>query len=291
MAQRRDRPSFALQALARCGIAADMCRKNFDCDQAIQSRIARAIDLAHAARTERGHNLVRAEANARTKRHVFERGALCSADPEASVPARGRLICAGASVAVTNMRAHIAIQRSRVTSHSREPDLKQALRPVPGYERAVREVSRMLAEAGIRHALVGALGANAYRKRPRTTEDIEFLVGDEAFEAHQGGYVTMRVPIIEFDGIDVDQVPLTDALRVIENDLNRAQVSEGVPIAPVDTIVVMKLLAGRTQDLADVEAIVASGADRDHLRAAVQQAAPGRADLLEKLLDNADRKR
>jgi hypothetical protein len=32
----------------------------------------------------------------------------------------------------------------------REPDLKRALRPVPTYERAVREVSRMLSEAGIR---------------------------------------------------------------------------------------------------------------------------------------------
>lgn len=62
-----------------------------------------------------------------------------------------------------------------------EPDLKRALRLVPSYERAVREVSRMLSEAGIRHALVGALGANAYRSRPRTTETIDFLVGDEAF--------------------------------------------------------------------------------------------------------------
>lgn len=55
----------------------------------------------------------------------------------------------------------------------------------------------MLANAGIRHALVGALGANAYRSRPRTTEDIDFLVGDEAFQRHEGGFVTMRVPVVE----------------------------------------------------------------------------------------------
>jgi len=53
----------------------------------------------------------------------------------------------------------------------------------------------------------------------------------------------------------------------------------------------MKLLAGRTQDLADVEAIVASGADRDLLRAAVQRAAPDRADMLERLFANVDRDR
>lgn len=173
----------------------------------------------------------------------------------------------------------------------REPDLKRALRPVPTYDRAVREVSRMLASAGIRHALAGALGANAYRSRPRTTEHIDFLVGDEAFQAHPGGFVTMRVPVVEFDGIAIDQVPLGDALRVLEDGLNRAPVSDGVPIAPLDTIVMMKLLAGRTQDLADVEAIVSSGADRHLLRTAVRQMAPDRLETLERLFDNADRAR
>lgn len=173
----------------------------------------------------------------------------------------------------------------------RQPDLKQALRPVPGYERAVREVSKMLRAAGIRHALVGALGANAYRSRPRTTEDINFLVGDEAFETHPPGFVTMRVPVVEFDGIEVDQIPLTEALRVVEDGLNAAPVSEGVPIARVDTIVVMKLIAGRTQDLADVEAIVDSGADREVLRAAVSKAIPERADTLQTLFENVDRGR
>jgi len=173
-------------------------------------------------------------------------------------------------------------------SPGREPDLTRALRPVPGYERAVREISRMLSAAGIRHALVGALGANAYRNRPRTTEDIDFLVGDEAFQSHPGGFVTMRVPIIEFDGIDVDQVPLTASLRVVEEGLNRARVSNGVPIAPVDTIVVMKLLAGRSQDLADIEAIVASGADRELLTAAVEKAVPDRAHMLQRLFGNVD---
>lgn len=174
---------------------------------------------------------------------------------------------------------------------SREPDLQRALRPVPTYERAVREVSRMLSDAGVRHALVGALGANAYRSRPRTTEDIDFLVGDEAFESHSAGYVTMRVPVVEFDGIAIDQVPLTESLRLLEDGLNRAHVSDGVPIAPVDTIVVMKLLVGRTQDLADIEAIIASGADRERLAAAVAKALPDRSEAFARLCANVDRAR
>jgi hypothetical protein len=171
------------------------------------------------------------------------------------------------------------------------PDLKRALLLVPTFERAVREVSRMLREAGIRHALVGALAVNAYRDRPRTTADIDFLVADEAFEHHPGGFVTLRVPVVEFDGIDIDQVPLTEALRVVEESLHRAPVSEGVPIAPLDTIVIMKLLAGRHQDLADVESIVASGGDRAFLRAAVQKIVPRCADTLEQLFANVDRAR
>lgn len=149
----------------------------------------------------------------------------------------------------------------------------------------------MLAEAGIRHALVAALGANAYRNRPRTTEDIDFLVGDEAFQSHPGGFVTLRVPVIEFDGIDVDQVPLTDALRVVEDALNRPVVSGGVPIASVDMIVIMKLLAARTQDLADVEAIIASGADREFLAKAVEKAIPERIETLQRLFNNVDHSR
>jgi hypothetical protein len=170
----------------------------------------------------------------------------------------------------------------------REPELKRALRPVTAYERAVRAVSKLVREAGIRHALVGTLGANAYRSRPRTTEDIDFLVGDEAFETHPEGFVTMRVPVVEFDGIEIDQVPLTEPLRVIEDGLNRAPVSDGVPIASLDTIVVMKLIAGSTQDLADIEAIISSGADREVLRTAVGRTVPALADVLERLFGNVD---
>ena len=99
----------------------------------------------------------------------------------------------------------------------------------------------------------------------------------------------MRVPVVEFDGIEVDQVPLTEALRLVEDGLNTAPVSDGVPIAAVEIIVVMKLIAGRTQDLADIEAIVDSGIDRELLRTAVRKILPDRTDLLEKLFDNVDR--
>jgi hypothetical protein len=68
-------------------------------------------------------------------------------------------------------------------------------------------------------------------------------------------------------------------------------VSDGVPIASVETVVLMKLLAGRTQDLADIEAIVASRADRERLRSVLAEAAPDHVVVLERLYDNVDRAR
>jgi hypothetical protein len=53
----------------------------------------------------------------------------------------------------------------------------------------------------------------------------------------------------------------------------------------------MKLLTGRTQDLADIEAIIGSGADRELLRATVRAAIPDQADPLERLFENVDRTR
>lgn len=146
----------------------------------------------------------------------------------------------------------------------------------------------MLAAAGIGPRSLGRSVPTLTATGPRTTEEIVFLVGAEAFEKHAAGFVTMRVPVVEFEGIDVDQVPLTDALGVIENGLDDPPVSDGVPIASVETIVMMKLLSGRTQDLADIEAIVDSGADRERLRSAVRATVPERSETLERLFGNVD---
>jgi hypothetical protein len=60
--------------------------------------------------------------------------------------------------------------------------LRRALRPVPTYERAVREVSRMRGRRDPARSGWSARG-ECVRNRPRTTEDIHFLVGEEAFDA------------------------------------------------------------------------------------------------------------
>src|SRR5580704_20745 len=69
---------------------------------------------------------------------------------------------------------------------------------------AMRTASSELARLGVRHALVGglAVGAHGY---PRATKGVDFLVGEEAFEHHAGGIVTMKPGVpIQIGGVLVD---------------------------------------------------------------------------------------
>jgi len=71
---------------------------------------------------------------------------------------------------------------------------------------AMKIASAALRASRIRHVVVGALavGANGF---PRATEDVNFLVGDEAFERHAGGLVTLRAGVpFEVNGVAVDFV-------------------------------------------------------------------------------------
>ena len=58
MIERREDLRFALEAGETIGIVGEDVRKDLDRDVALQLRVARAIDLAHAARAERSDDLV-----------------------------------------------------------------------------------------------------------------------------------------------------------------------------------------------------------------------------------------
>src|SRR5450631_3063778 len=69
MIQRRNDPGFALEPLLRLGIVRKMGGKNLDRYRPVQASVARAINLAHAARPERRFNFIRTESGARGKSH------------------------------------------------------------------------------------------------------------------------------------------------------------------------------------------------------------------------------
>src|SRR5207249_2942831 len=69
--ERRNRLGFALEALAEPRVVDALFRKDLDGNRAVQSRVARAIDLAHPAGSERRDDFIRAETNARFEAHRY----------------------------------------------------------------------------------------------------------------------------------------------------------------------------------------------------------------------------
>src|SRR5215212_4437533 len=99
---------------------------------------------------------------------------------------------------------HLSILRSRAM-HRGRADLSSLEGVVsPTILDALRTASKRLSGLGIRHALVGGLAVGAHGF-PRATKDIDFLVGDEAFEHHEGGVVTMKPGVpIQVGGVLID---------------------------------------------------------------------------------------
>jgi hypothetical protein len=142
------------------------------------------------------------------------------------------------------------------------PDFAQ-LRGVvaPEILAAAEVASGKLREAGIPHALAGglAVGAHGY---PRTTDDVDFLVGDEAFIHHSGGLVTLKVPLIAVGNVRIDMVaiaPTHEEREQLRSAIETPPESEHIPIVPLSALVYMKLKASRQKDLADLVELLKRG--------------------------------
>ncbi len=173
------------------------------------------------------------------------------------------------------------------TPEHNPPDLSR-LRGVvaPEILTAVEVASAKLREAGIPHALAGglAVGAHGY---PRTTDDVDFLVGDEAFEKHAGGLVTLRVPLIAVGKVRIDLVPIDpspDERKQLRPAVESPPQSEQVPIVPLDALIYMKLKAARQKDIADLVELLKRGRiDADEVGRRLAQAAPALAPKWERV--------
>ena len=71
-----------------------------------------------------------------------------------------------------------------------------------------KEMLSCFSDEKVEYLLVGA-HALAVHGHPRATKDVDFLVGDEAFQVHEGGLVTMSAGV----PIQVGDVPV-DALSI-----------------------------------------------------------------------------
>lgn len=122
-----------------------------------------------------------------------------------------------------------------------------------------RRVSETLTRLGVPHALVGGLAVGLHGHL-RATKDVDFLVGEEAF-ASTAPILTLRPELAE-----VVQWGVIDLIAALADDpILVAEVAPGgadfIPVVGIEVLMLMKLRAGRTQDLADIEALVRVGAD------------------------------
>lgn len=126
---------------------------------------------------------------------------------------------------------------------------------------AMHRASKALTQAGVRHAVCGGLAVGAHG-HPRATKDVDFLVGDEAFIVHSGGFVTMSPGVpIQIDGVAIDHLSAKPDEPFLAKALVEAVETVGVRVIPVEALVYMKLRAHRLRDRSDVAELVHAGLD------------------------------
>jgi hypothetical protein len=122
---------------------------------------------------------------------------------------------------------------------------------------AMKAASHALTALGIRHVVVGglAVGANGH---PRATKDVDFLVGDEAFEHHPGGLVTMKggVPI-QVNGVAIDLL----SVQAGEEHLATALEAPMGSMIEAPQLVYLKLKSPRQKDRVDVIELIKAGVE------------------------------
>jgi hypothetical protein len=145
---------------------------------------------------------------------------------------------------------------------------------------ALSDLAALLRELGIRWALIGALAANRYRASPRLTQDVDLLLADagpgiEALDAavrERGWQVQRASPEGELLRLRHPELGVADLLiagtEYQQESLRRARVEpigggETAPVLTAEDVIVHKLIAGRFQDLADIEAILSAGTPLD----------------------------
>jgi len=135
---------------------------------------------------------------------------------------------------------------------------------------AMRVASTALKQAGVRHVVVGGLAVGAHGF-PRATRDVDFLVGDEAFEHHAGGLVTLRSGVpFQVNRVAVDFI----GIEAGEGFLAAALTAEAGSMIDGPSLVYMKLKSPRHRDRTDVIELVKAGLDVDRCRDFLGRHAP-----------------
>lgn len=92
---------------------------------------------------------------------------------------------------------------------------------------------------------------------------------------------------VEAHGIAVDTVSVRDDERHLLSAIEAAEISEGIPVMPLEALVYLKLASPRSQDRQDVLNLVSAGADLDRVRRYLDANAPKLREKLEAIVRTA----
>jgi len=140
---------------------------------------------------------------------------------------------------------------------------------------AAYDASRELTALGIRHAVVGGIAVGAHGA-PRATKDVDFLVNQE--DAFIGALILSFKPgvPIAVRGIVVDYLTPegNEHVELLRRALVEAPESEGIPVVPLEALIVLKLQAARRRDLDDVARLCETADVEEHIRRYLLAEAP-----------------
>jgi hypothetical protein len=127
-------------------------------------------------------------------------------------------------------------------------------------------------------AVCGGLAVGAHG-HIRATDDIDLLVGDEAFET-DGPIVTLKPGVpLEAHGVAIDLIPESAGVRVIDSFED-----DGVPVVSLTTLLQMKLGSWRPRDRSDVRGLIEAGAVDEATASDLDELSPDLAEKLWRLL-------
>lgn len=160
----------------------------------------------------------------------------------------------------------------------------------PKILRTAKKLSRILDEKGVAHALIGGLAVGMYGYN-RATDDVDFLISGDSKDEIAGDGLGGEVygKNIRFSNVEIDFLFPSYNEEFLEVAIRNAKEKGGLPVIPYETLIYMKLVAGRTRDNGDVVELLKRGKiDRNKVKSYLKKHRPDLVEDFESLAHQAD---
>ena len=170
-----------------------------------------------------------------------------------------------------------------------EPDINEALEVISlNVGKTLIGASKRLTEMGIEHVVVGAISVGAYGA-PRSTTDVDFMVRRKHYVITKNGLVYLNDPV-PYSGpgnVRIDYVDTPIPNDIIEYAFKNSKVSCGIPVAPVEIVVLMKLISPRMKDSGDIEEMLKHGLKSGPVRSFLVSTGIDVVDKFDRIVDRS----